>query len=453
MRLVYYERGGGAQEEFYAAQGSFTSWGATGNWRLVGDTIHGGLAVSITAPVVGGIADAERVISNPAYQVWKQSEVAPYINYLNGPLPTGSGGEAANGSASILALNPDAYWRMDAASGTLQANLGAMGTAFDGTYVGGVTLGAVGPTGAFGSPNRAVTFNGTNAAMTTTQVGYLSNRSAFTMAGWINPANFNGSRVGLFGQNDTIEFGFDSGRSLTCWTAGGGSVSTTYPFAANTWHHVAVVGDGVSLRLYLDGTLVSTGGGSTTSYGASAFPINVGGGGIWDSSGNWFPGSIDELAVFPRALSAADIGVLGKRGDTVTHYTLNDRTFPGMTINDNHDDFVAQVQAGIYIPASGAWTFGVNSDEGYSLTLTTRTGANLVSTFDGMRVRATRSPRSTSPSPASTTSAWCTSTAPGPVKSSCLPPKARTSPSIPRHFTWSAIRPTAGSWRGSPDIP
>src|SRR5207249_105575 len=51
LDLVFYECGGGAEVELFAAQGSFTAWNST-NFRLVGDTANGGLAVS--APVVSG---------------------------------------------------------------------------------------------------------------------------------------------------------------------------------------------------------------------------------------------------------------------------------------------------------------------------------------------------------------------------------------------------------------
>src|SRR5580765_4872112 len=51
LRLVFYECGGGSEVELYAAQGSLAAWNPT-NFRLVGDTASGGLAVS--APVVSG---------------------------------------------------------------------------------------------------------------------------------------------------------------------------------------------------------------------------------------------------------------------------------------------------------------------------------------------------------------------------------------------------------------
>src|SRR6266496_552778 len=51
LDLVYYECGGGAEVELFAAQGSYAPWDST-NFHLVGDTANGGLAV--TAPVVSG---------------------------------------------------------------------------------------------------------------------------------------------------------------------------------------------------------------------------------------------------------------------------------------------------------------------------------------------------------------------------------------------------------------
>ncbi|MBM3846971.1 MAG: hypothetical protein FJ405_11890, partial [Verrucomicrobia bacterium] len=44
LRLVFYERGGGSGVELFAAQGSFATWNGV-NFKLVGDTANGGLAV------------------------------------------------------------------------------------------------------------------------------------------------------------------------------------------------------------------------------------------------------------------------------------------------------------------------------------------------------------------------------------------------------------------------
>src|SRR5207249_3887967 len=47
----------------------------------------------------------------------------------------------------------------------------------------------------------------------------------------------------------------------------------------------------------------------------------------------------------------------------------NDRTFPGFTIGVDMNNFVLEATATITIPAPGNWTFGVNSDDGFSLAI------------------------------------------------------------------------------------
>jgi len=47
----------------------------------------------------------------------------------------------------------------------------------------------------------------------------------------------------------------------------------------------------------------------------------------------------------------------------------NDSTFPGFTIGVDVDNFALEATAIITIPASGNWTFGINSDDGFSLSL------------------------------------------------------------------------------------
>lgn len=46
LRLVYFENAGDAAVELFAAPGSWTTFGATNTWRLVGDVAHGGLGDS-----------------------------------------------------------------------------------------------------------------------------------------------------------------------------------------------------------------------------------------------------------------------------------------------------------------------------------------------------------------------------------------------------------------------
>ena len=48
----------------------------------------------------------------------------------------------------------------------------------------------------------------------------------------------------------------------------------------------------------------------------------------------------------------------------------DDRPFPGTQLNADAEDFVILVTGKVLIPATGEWTFGVNSDDGFGLTLT-----------------------------------------------------------------------------------
>jgi hypothetical protein len=73
LDLVYYECGGGAEVELFAAQGSYGSWAS--NFRLVGDTANGGLAV--TSPVVSGGG------SSLSYRPWINTDVQGQMAGVN----------------------------------------------------------------------------------------------------------------------------------------------------------------------------------------------------------------------------------------------------------------------------------------------------------------------------------------------------------------------------------
>ena len=53
---------------------------------------------------------------------------------------------------------------------------------------------------------------------------------------------------------------------------------------------------------------------SKDTHGSSDFGVNIGGGGIWDATGNWFTGAMDEVAIFHSALGDDDIKGIMKDG-------------------------------------------------------------------------------------------------------------------------------------------
>jgi len=142
----------------------------------------------------------------------------------------------------------------------------------------------------------------------------LNNLPAFTIACWLRGDLSAANRSGLIGQNDCVEYGVASGNTIQIWTAGGGAVNLPWPYSStDKWHHLTAVADGAGIVFYLDGRPAASGGTATTSYGTSTFSANIGGGGVFDATGNYFIGQIDEVYVYQRALSAAEVAGLAGR--------------------------------------------------------------------------------------------------------------------------------------------
>src|SRR5207244_3787397 len=80
--------------------------------------------------------------------------------------------------------------------------------------------------------------------------------------------------------------------------------STAVPL--NTWTHLAFTFDGSTLRLYMNGSLVRSSNMNNGSIVTSAGALRIGGNAVF---GEYFRGIIDEVRVYNRALTAADIQV------------------------------------------------------------------------------------------------------------------------------------------------
>ena len=68
------------------------------------------------------------------------------------------------------------------------------------------------------------------------------------------------------------------------------------------------------------------------------------------------------------------------------HYG-NNITFPGLSFNVDVDDFVVEAVGTVTIPAAGNWTFGVNSDDGFGLTVGTFSDLVSIATRAGRYAR------------------------------------------------------------------
>ena len=223
-------------------------------------------------------------------------------------LTQSGGGGGPSYSASVLADSPLAYWRLGEASGTTAAD--ASGNNRTGSYLNTPSLGA--PGALTGDSNSAVSFNGVDEYV---NVPYLAalNPSAFTIEAWAYPTGGQGTFRSIVTSRDYAP-GAAKGYVLYAapdntwqlWTgAGGWNVVYGPSIVLNQWTHLVGTYDGTTLRLYVNGALVSS---NTVTYTPNTTrPLRVAAGRTELSAQYLLPGRVDEVAVYGSALSAARV--------------------------------------------------------------------------------------------------------------------------------------------------
>ena len=221
---------------------------------------------------------------------------------------------------AVLSDAPSQYWRLGEASGTTAANQVSGGAT--GTYVGSPTLGVAGATT---DADTAATFNGSSQYMTTAPSGSLA--GSFTIEVWAKPQNATAVST-IVGTRGPSDFGFDmklmGGNKIhgdigngTSWITAAADASFNYQ--ANTWYQIAYVVTPTGYTIYANGWQVGSGlfSGTPLLYD-STHKVYVGQSGA-PSCPEYFNGTIDEVAIYPSALSASSIKA--HYDSAVPHYT------------------------------------------------------------------------------------------------------------------------------------
>ena len=196
-----------------------------------------------------------------------------------------------------------AYWNMDETSGATVHDLTGHGNA--GTINGEALL-------ATGLINDGVSFHGTGQATANVTVPnnstmqFAANQS-FTLSAWVLPLALRSSEETVIAksrdQGNNYGIWINAGNQWVFRGPGGDIVGPAVTQGA--WTHVAVVQDGVAgtRTLYVNGTAQGTG----------AAQAGDGAGSLWmaqqNISGNFesFPGTLDEVRLYNRALAATEI--------------------------------------------------------------------------------------------------------------------------------------------------
>ena len=205
---------------------------------------------------------------------------------------------------SLRDLSLVGYWKFDEGSGTTAAD--SSGNGNDGTLVNGPTWIADGKYGG------ALKFDGVNDYVYVRDSDTLDVTNNFTIEHWFRPnssinqwdtvtksvggGNYEPFRINPANQSQLcFQWSNTSQRNFTCFTVN---------FVTGAWHHIAVTFVNGNVSLYFNGTYVDSQTALFTSIYASTGYLFIG---TRNGGSNWVNGTIDEVRIYNRALSAEEI--------------------------------------------------------------------------------------------------------------------------------------------------
>jgi hypothetical protein len=200
----------------------------------------------------------------------------------------------ADYAARVLADRPVRFYRLGETAGTVAVDSGL--NRADGTYLGGVTLGAAGALS--GDPDKATTFGGANGYVNLPSLD-LQNRS-FTIEAWIKPSASSPPATqtyfGAYRSPGTTGLIFNcrvlsSGALAIGWGGAGDVTSPTNTITFGAWNHTAIAYNyhTDSTRVYVNGVQVASSAGGPFigewpvlnigrgAFGGDYFKIGIGG--------------------------------------------------------------------------------------------------------------------------------------------------------------------------------
>ncbi|WP_329519542.1 LamG-like jellyroll fold domain-containing protein [Spirillospora sp. NBC_01491] len=231
----------------------------------------------------------------------------------NAVTPGAGGGAAGPYSAEVNGDGAQAYWRLGAGGDRTVYDIAG---ANDLTLAAGATRGQTGAIA--GDDDKAVQFNGTSTG--TSGSGAAPTPGGFSVEAWVKTTSTTGGKIIGYGNKaagasssfDRHLYLSNDGRVL--FGVYPGSVKTVQSAAGfndGKWHHVAGTLDGqAGMKLYVDGAQVAADADVTSAQAYAGF-WRVGGDGLggWTSAptSGYLNGAIDEAAVYPQALTAAQV--------------------------------------------------------------------------------------------------------------------------------------------------
>ncbi|HEY0870528.1 MAG TPA: LamG domain-containing protein, partial [Acidothermaceae bacterium] len=276
-----------------------------GWWRLGGDTLSGYPSTPSNVNFTGSVDDFA-FYSTPL-------TAAQIANHYNASGRTAAGARPTDTYGStIYDAAPNFYWRLDETSGTVAHDVTPNGN--NGNYTGGVTFGT--PGAITGTTDTAVTLNGTNGLISTTAA--VPGPTVYSEELWFKTNTTTGGKLigfgsaatGSSGSYDRMVYMLNNGElTFGAYTGTTNTITSSASYNDGKWHQMVATEASDGMKLYVDGALVASG----TNTGSQSYNgyWRVGGDNIasWPNqpTSSYFAGSVDEAAIYPNELSAAQV--------------------------------------------------------------------------------------------------------------------------------------------------
>ena len=212
---------------------------------------------------------------------------------------------------------------------------------------------------AAGHAGSALTFNGSSSWVAVPDSPDLDLTTGLTLEAWLNPTSVTSWRTVVLkegvGELAYALYANDDGAQPILSVHFGGTTtiaSSPSRLAVNTWSHLAATYDGVTERLFVNGVQVGTQA-RTGAIDVTAGRLMIGGNSLWNE---FFAGTIDDLRIYNRALSAAEIQA--DMNTPVTTAPVPDTTAPTVALTAPANG--ATVAATVSVTATATDSVGVS---------------------------------------------------------------------------------------------
>lgn len=197
------------------------------------------------------------------------------------------------------------YWKLNEGSGT---------TASDSSGNGNTGTLTNGPTWTSGKLGGALSFDGVDDYVDAGNLNLDWTNINFTAEAWASlnagtPNNYRGivgNRFGAGGAN-WWTLGTPSANIIAVEYTTGGLIQTNFAPVGAGWNHYVVVKEGTTIKIYINGVFNTSGSIGATNIGGITNEFRVG---IWYAYSQIWNGLIDEVRIYNRALSAAEIAAI-----------------------------------------------------------------------------------------------------------------------------------------------